>query len=59
MNKFSKMYESKKRGKLVPESTTKGYTLFFFYSCSSLTEVIPLGKVGFTVKCSELPNQIV
>lgn len=33
--------------------------LYFFYSCSSLTEVIPLGKVGFTVKCSELPNQIV
>lgn len=56
------MYESKKRGKsgkMVPERILLKDILFFFYSCSSQTQVIPLGKVGFTVKCSELPNQMV
>lgn len=56
------MYESKKRGKsgkIVPERILLKDILYFFYSCSSLTEVIHLGKVGFTVKCSEFPNQMV
>lgn len=49
--------KAKKGENLFQRVLLKGI-LYFFYSCSSLTEVIPLGKVGFTVKCSELPNQI-